>query len=402
MSVDLMDLAIDSAQLEHGRIPQRRIAVGSQKAQLPASVISAVKRIGTKRPASREWLPVEDAFLKATLGLLTEEDIASELNRTLIAVHLRWKRDLSLPAPSKDPSVITAHGAAKMLGIDAHKTAYWVDCGLIPGRLMPGKRKIRLIERISFLTWACSPRNWVWFDPKEVQDPHLRRLLKLEAQRWGDEWWSTRQTAEYHGVDTGTIKLQIQIGRFPNAFRLPFSRGGRDLNRKWSNWFVLKSEVEALEIPHGRGRPGISRKFSNAADAWILKARDQLGMTFAEIGRTMKIGKRSYHYRSNPIIGNRYHILKKLAAQKKTGKKTHIQESEGSMASKRHLRRKQCEGKRPFDTVEKAGHEASKRAHITGQFIIAYHCDFCHKYHVGHPPKEVRRALKVQRGISFP
>jgi hypothetical protein len=259
----LIELAVGQAEVEYGRKLVR--------SDIPAAALAniQVSNVPVKAP---KWTAEEDRFLRATLGLLSEEDIASELGRSVIGVHLRWKRDLCLSAPSKAPSVIMANRASKALGIDGHTIAYWVDVGFIPGRIMPGKRKIRLIERVTLLRWACAPINWVYFDPKRVQDPKLKRLLQLEAQRWGDEWWSTRRAADYHG---------------------------------------LRSQVKSLVIPHGSGRPGLSRNFTKAADAWILKARDHLGMTFIEIGRTMKVGKKFYHHKTNTSIMNRYHQLKK-------------------------------------------------------------------------------------------
>lgn len=92
------------------------------------------------------------------------------------------------------------------------------------------------------------------------------------------------------------------------AFHLPVSLSGRHADRAWSNWFVLRSEaVKAKFYRLGEEDRG-SRVFSPGADAWILRARDELGMTFEAIGRTMKIGKRSN--KTNPTIMYRYHQLK--------------------------------------------------------------------------------------------
>lgn len=266
------------------------------------------------RKKSPDWQQYEDNFLKENLGWITEDEIAAALGRTKTAVHLRWKRDLHLPAPSKNPDVITALQAAEMLGIDGHKIAHWVDMGLIPGRLMPGDRKIRLIRRVSLMVWACSPDNWVYFDIKKVNDPHLKRLLKLRADRWGDEWWSTHKAADYHHVSTSDVKRYIQMGRISSC-RLPVSLGGRHENRKWSNHFVLKSQAIRLKFYH---RSGVYKHpiFTARADAWLLKARDELGMTYVDIGRTMKIGKKKTSPTgggTNPTISYRYHCLKSLA-----------------------------------------------------------------------------------------
>lgn len=303
MSVSFIDLAIGHAMITHGgRLTQK---------DMLASALAGVIRDTTKKHKSLNWSKGEDELLVAFHGLLSDADIARELGRSENAVHLRWSRDRGLPSPSKASSVITTNNIAKMLGIDGHIPAHWVDKRLLTGRWMPGKRKIRLVEQITFMVWACSPRNWIYFDPKKVQDPHLKRLLQLEAKRWGNEWWSTRRAADYHGVDAKTILSQIKVGRLPGSMHLTVSRCGRHEHRAWANWFVLRSEIRTLVIPRGKGRPGTSKKFTKAADRWILKAREKLGMTFTAIGRTMKIEKWDYRHRINPIIANRYRQLKK-------------------------------------------------------------------------------------------
>ncbi|HJS17311.1 MAG TPA: hypothetical protein VJ785_01085 [Anaerolineales bacterium] len=259
---------------------------------------------------SPAWTPAEDQFIRQNLGRMTDEEMGLALGRTAIAVHLRWHRDLQLPGPSKATNILTANTAARLLGIDSHKTAAWVDLGLIPGRIMAGGRNIRLIDRQALRRWVLNPMNWVYFDPKKVRDPELKRMLALRAARWGDEWWSTPKVAKYHGVATGDVKRYITKG-WLKSFRLPVSLGGRNLDRKWSNHFVLKSD--AIQVRFAT-YPGIRRDslWTAAADAWILKARDELGMTFVAIGRTMKIGKYNYTKRSNNTIMYRYHQLKAL------------------------------------------------------------------------------------------
>jgi hypothetical protein len=273
---------------------------------------------GTRSQGGRLWTEYEDQFLRDNLGVITEEEIGNHLNRSVIAVHLRWKRDLHLPAPSMAPNVITAHQAAIVLGIDGHKTAYWVDMGLLKGRLMAGGRNIRLIDRTLFRRWVLNPMNWVYFDRSKVTDPELKHMLELRAQRWGDEWWSTPKVARYHGVETGDVKRYITLGKI-KSFRLPVSLGGRDWNRTWSNHFILKSEAtrpDLVFMKRGKGHVASRKsKFTPAADAWLLKARDELHMTFVHIGRTMKIGFEKYNRKtgsacSNPTISYRYKQLK--------------------------------------------------------------------------------------------
>jgi len=75
------------------------------------------------------WSEREDEFLRQNLGVLSEEEIGAALRRTLTAVHLRWKRDLGLPAPSKTPGYMTANQAAKILAVDVHAVCRWSRVG---------------------------------------------------------------------------------------------------------------------------------------------------------------------------------------------------------------------------------------------------------------------------------
>ena len=306
-------MAVMSALVESGQLPQ-----GPRLSLAPAlfAGISAEEPY-TKAPP---WSPEDDQFLKEHYQEMTDAELGAVLGRTEIGVSLRLTRDLNLPGRSKVPGLVTAHQAAEMLGIDGHKTAHWVDVGLIPGRNMPGDRVIRLIEEKALLAWAVNPRKWVYFDWRGVQDAHLRRLCELRAERWGDEWWSTKQVADFHGVTTKDVLRYItKLGRI-QAVQLDVSLGGRHPGRYWSNWYVKRSEAT---------KPGLvfvcrddiksdndpyQRKFTPAADAWILRAREELGMTFTQIGLTMKVGKRKYPGRSNPVIRCRYHVLKKREA----------------------------------------------------------------------------------------
>jgi len=213
----------------------------------------AVDQSEAERQKSRPWTDYEDVFLKEQLGYLTDAEIGKKLGRTEIAVHLRWSRDLNLPSPSKDPGVVNAHEAARILNVDPHKTANWVDHGFIRGRLMAGGRKIRLIDRKDFEEWALNTDHWMYFNIHEVADPELKEKLLAKSKEWGDEWWPTTKVAEYHNVATGDVKRQIQDGRL-KATQTRVSFGGRHKYKemKWKLWFVLKSDaVKAVFVKRG-------------------------------------------------------------------------------------------------------------------------------------------------------
>ena len=54
------------------------------------------------------------------------------------------------------------------------------------------------------------------------------------------------------------------------------------------------------------------------------------------------------------------------------------------MSSKRHLRKKSCEGKKRHDTFLDASRAAEVMRDRHCQFLHAYRCPHCKKYHVGH------------------
>jgi hypothetical protein len=198
----------------------------------------------------KTWSKVDDEFLRDNLGFMEESEIAKTLGRTVVAVHLRWKRDLRLPAPSKDPRYITGNQLAEVLGVDGHTAVWWIDSGLLPGERLPGKRLIRRVSKVDLLEWVLYPDNWVYFHPDRVRDPNLYRLIERARQGWNDEWWTTRQAADYLGVDPPCILRNIEFGRIRGR-RVP-GRSGRHPSPYWANWFVLRSEIirPDLYIPH--------------------------------------------------------------------------------------------------------------------------------------------------------
>jgi len=64
------------------------------------------------------------------------------------------------------------------------------------------------------------------------------------------------------------------------------------------------------------------------------------------------------------------------------------------MSSKRHLRRKSCEGKARYDDLDSARSAARRRSYATGHLIVAYRCRFGRQhYHIGHAPAWVMQTL---------
>ena len=161
------------------------------------------------------WSEQEDDFLRLNLGFLSEEEIAQHIGRTWVAVRLRWKRDLGLPAPSKTPGYVTANQAAKMLDKDVHAVCKWIRREWLPAHLLPF-RNGRLVWRIriqDLKQFAVKPEHWILFRPERVRDPRLARLVALAAERWGDEWLAPGQVAAMHDVRHQDVNRFVRAGR---------------------------------------------------------------------------------------------------------------------------------------------------------------------------------------------
>jgi hypothetical protein len=223
---------------------------------------------GPASPAPR-WTRQEDDFLRQHLGRLPIEAIAARLGRTPVAVTLRWKRDLALPAPSKHPDILTAHLVAYALGVDGHALIKLIDRGLLPGRILPGQRNIRVVRRVALARWAVNPDHWPYFlgsvrDTNRIRDGHLRRLIERQKGRWPDEWWTAGQVARYHGLaNSNPVNRYIHTGRL--------------VGLKWGNWFIKRSAATAPDLRFFSGKgsaaaAGYEQRWSDDLDAFLLLA----------------------------------------------------------------------------------------------------------------------------------
>lgn len=70
------------------------------------------------------------------------------------------------------------------------------------------------------------------------------------------------------------------------------------------------------------------------------------------------------------------------------------------MASKRNQRRKTCERKHRYSTMDAAAHAARRSSKRTNSWITPYGpCPHCGGYHIGHPNAQQRRELRRVRGL---
>lgn len=282
----LIAFSISYSQVETNRV---------KSTELPAALFAGANK-QLRRAKEPRWTKDEERFLQDNLGYLTDTEIGAALGRTENAIKVHRVRDMGLYGPSKAPGVITARKAADMLGIDMHKTAYWVDQGLIPGRRMAGERVIRLITRADLDHWVLNTDNWIYFDIYGIQDPRLRKMAIRHAKYWGDAWLKTEDVAELHGVQTSDVKRYIQKG-WISARQTKLSLGGRDPQMTWARWFILRSEAERVKFYKMGSNKSM---FSKSSEAWILYAHDLLEMKFTKIARLMN-GRRQARGLIRPI-----------------------------------------------------------------------------------------------------
>ncbi len=293
--MDDLDLLVESAavhgQLETGVSP-RVIAARSSLGARGTAVLAGKDGRPGLRARSPRWAREEDDFLRSFLGVLSEQEIAEALGRTQPGVRIRWKRELSLTAPSKHPDLMTCNQIANGLGVDGKSVSLLIDRGILAGYRLPCARVMRVVKRVTLLRFLTNPMNWVYFDPKRVGRlsqkvirgiqkysaaaefwAYARRLIKKRRTMWKDEWWRIGQVARHHGVQTHAVNKAIHQGKLQAV--------------DWGNWWVLKSHATDPELVFMReyGRGSITA--STGAQAFLVLA-EAVGLTHSETGVLMK------------------------------------------------------------------------------------------------------------------
>ncbi len=253
-------------------------------------------RISAPRLRNPKWSDDELAFLRENAGRLSDAEIGSKLGRSPNAVKVRRMR-IRIPSISKARTEwLTARDASRMIGIDEHKITGFCRDGLLPHQ-RSGEQGLWYLINVRVLTaWAVNPEHWIYFNWRNIPDAHLRRLCELRSERWGDEWWTTAQAAEYHGVKVCCINNMAYRGVLP-ATQSQYSISGRNQSRAWKFWFIKRSDaLSARPITLDSDMSS----FTAGGDQWILRARE-LGYSFSRIGATMGV--------SHTSVANRYKIL---------------------------------------------------------------------------------------------
>jgi hypothetical protein len=69
------------------------------------------------------------------------------------------------------------------------------------------------------------------------------------------------------------------------------------------------------------------------------------------------------------------------------------------MASKRRIRRRSCECKKPYTKIE--AYTRAIKLRKTGIIVFAYSCDFSRHWHVGHRPRRIQKAIEDYIGSRY-
>lgn len=276
--------------------------------RLKQTAIRSIRDAGKQPP---RWTADEDMLLQSCRGLMSLTELSKELGRTPIAVALRGKR-VGAATPRRTPGYLTGRQIAKIVGVEDRIPSLWIRQGILPGEQIPydfGPPKWR-VKIQDFKRWLIRPSSWVYFRLERMRPGTFRRLVELAQARWGDEWWTTRQAADYLGTTCNLIVQQIKRGRIRGTQAPNLS--GRHAHTAWAVWWVRKSEIIGYRTPT---RTDSRCKFSPAADAFMLKARIEWGLTPAVIGRMMKKNKKTIEYRLDYLCRREGIELEKLTGK---------------------------------------------------------------------------------------
>jgi hypothetical protein len=288
-----IDLLLDQALCEGELVAG--VAPGVVAARFPGLFVSPEITIAPAASASPRWSRAEEQFVRDHIGYYSEAEIAAILGRTPVALKVRrQKTRISWPALSRRPDILTATAVARALGVDVHNVLLLHRRGLLPNSWRVSKKGFCLIRKITLYYWAVNPMHWPYFirsvhQPDRFGDPHLRRLIIRQRDRWADDWWTPGQVAAHCGVRHQDVNRYIRAGKITGCI-------------KWGNWWIPRSQATRPDLIFYQGYGSAQRvHWTPAADAFLFNAHSR-GYTWAAIARLMK--------RSQFSVQNRYYHLK--------------------------------------------------------------------------------------------
>ena len=288
----IVDAAAIEGEISTGVSPSF-VAARSSIGKRGVIALTAKRGKAKRQGKMPKWSTEEDDFLERNLGFLSDAEIGEQLGRTEGAVHLHWSRDLKLPAPSKNPKVMTGNQIASGLGIDSHTVLNLIRRELLPARRLPGKDVTHVVDRTALLQWIINPDHWVYFKPERVglRPPqrrgvkvydrafwrYARRLVLKKKRLWKDRWVRIGEIARYHGVSQQAVNKAFRAGRFQGI--------------AWPNWWGKASEFMNPKRPfqprEGKGGKGYEYiVISQSAAALLILAR-AVGLSYKDIGSMM-------------------------------------------------------------------------------------------------------------------
>lgn len=206
----------------------------------------------TKRPMP--WSLEDINFVREHVGILSDAEIGERLGRTAIAIKIKRTR-LALGSATRREDWFTSRGAAKALGMPcAKKIVEFIENGWLVGYSAPLDCTIHQIHLGDLKRFACNPEHWVYFDPKRVNHPEIRRLVLRQMVRWGDEWWESSRVAKYHNLKESDISRYMKIGRIHGI------RHGK--------WYVRRSVATDPNLVIYKGRGGTNKAISDNYREW--------------------------------------------------------------------------------------------------------------------------------------
>lgn len=275
MDIDSMiDFAVVRAEIRSGTNPDW---ISSRFNIAPVATMTEKRK--KRNPG---WTKEEEKYLRENYDKLPVPILSAQLHRSPEAIKI-WLTRNKVPGASRAPGYLTGHKVAYALGTDIHSICLLDKRGLMPFEHLPGERGILRIHKVTFYRWAVNPNHWMYFKVKNMRDLHLRRLVELAQERWGDEWWTIGRAADYLGIPIGALNQSVRKGKVPGAVR-------------WGNWWIRKSVAMQITIKPGKGSAKKNVQWSARADEFLLRAANQ-GMRISTIAKLMKWPHQRVYYR---------------------------------------------------------------------------------------------------------
>jgi len=237
----------------HGRLPLETLA--ARLGRSPGAVEqrrSILRRVTAPRtyradgPRERRvWAPEETALLRATVGLLSPEEIAERLGRTPCAVRLRAKKlrlHWVLQRGGQERHGMPAGEVARLLGLpDAKTVSWWIREGYLEGersRVRVGPHRV----------WRVTPEALARF---LATYRWLYRIDRIQDRAWG-AFVAPLPPERY----VSALEAARLLCYEPNSLSQLIVRGDLEAYKHGAHWKVPLSAIRRFVRPGDVPRPG--------------------------------------------------------------------------------------------------------------------------------------------------